>query len=184
MNMRRFALLFFSLLLVSCAKQDQSFCAGATAKSYEPSFKIWCPTMNKGHFIPTIYGEGVSPPIMWEGLPLGTTHLHITVLDATCTYECDSCCQFHHWELEIPLHELPSSGPIIPGSIQAGASKTIDAKYAQPNGAGKKSYFSFAPPPSQVHAYIYQATAYTMQGGKKRILGRSQSDPLLFRVAQ
>ncbi|MCI5052633.1 MAG: hypothetical protein MRY21_05815 [Simkaniaceae bacterium] len=180
--MKHYALLLLTLLLVSCNKQEQKFCKSASAKSMDPNFKIWCPTKSPSNFLPTAYGEGTSPPIMWKGLPIGTTHLKITLLDATCTYNCDSCCQYRHWVLEIPLHDLSETGPITPGRINAGASEQIDSLYAKPNSAGKKSYTSFAPPPSQVHAYIYQAVAMSKQGSKVKVLGYSQSDPMLFRI--
>ena len=174
--------------MAACGKKETptNLCAGATADSYSPDFQIWCPTQGSDYYVPTKYGcpphgEGISPPIQWKGIPEGTTHLHLMVIDATCTYECNDCCQFHHWILDIPLNELPDSGPISKQGIEEGAAKNpLVLQYTQENTLGQKAYMPFCPPVIQTHAYVYQLIACKESGGSRQVLGRSQSLPLLF----
>lgn len=173
--------------LTSC-QQDQlsSFCKDATAESYSASFKVWCPSQNDKYFVPVRYGcppkgQGISPPIAWSGIPENSTHLRIIVEDCTCTYECDSCCKFHHWVLDIPLSAMQAQGSISPQGIGEGASQDPSVQqFVLPNSLNKAAYMPFCPPEIQTHAYIYKLIAYKKENGKITIMGRAQSMPLLF----
>ncbi|MCH9613692.1 MAG: hypothetical protein SP1CHLAM54_07010 [Chlamydiia bacterium] len=186
--MKKILMGLLALLCVGCGNNGQldSLCKGATAKDYDPTFQIWCPEQASNAYVPVEYGciprgKGVSPPIKWSGLPEGTTHLRITVADATCTYECNGCCKFHHWVLDLPIAELEAGNAASPSGIRKGAAALKEmAKYTLPNSMGKKAYFPWCPPLHQTHAYIYQAIAYKLEGGRIEVTGRSQSKPLLF----
>jgi len=182
----------FGCIVASCSSSNSltNFCAGASADSYTKDFQIWCPTQNSYNYVPVKYGcpphgEGISPPIQWKGIPEGTTHLQLVVVDATCTYECDQNCKFHHWVLELPLNELPETGPFSQGGIEEGASASSDAvKYTKKNTLQQNAYMPFCPPIIQTHAYVFQVIAFRQTGEKKEILGRAQSMPLLFSLQQ
>lgn len=190
--MQRLLKVLFAILagcFITSCEQDRSspsLCKDASADSYSLEFQLWCPTQGTDYYIPAKYGcpphgQGISPPVQWKGLPEGTTHLYLIVLDATCTYECDGCCQFRHWVLELPLAELPEKGPISKNGIEEGAATSALAqKYMQKNSFKQKAYMPFCPPLIQTHAYIFQMIAYKEMNGKREILGRSQSMPLLF----
>lgn len=165
-------------LLMGCNAGEnlQDFCGGAKASSYAPSFKVWCPTV-EDNYLPLEYGEKpqgeqISPPIEWSGLPDGTERLRIRVVDATCTYDCNRACKFHHWILDIPVKEFPKG-------IEQGAANRMQP-YTLENGLGKKVYQPFVPPLHQTHAIVYQLIAYKKEGKGNKILGRSQSTPYLF----
>lgn len=173
--------------MASCSKDPLSnFCKGATASSYDPNFQVWCPAQRSDSFVPVHYGcppsgKGISPPIQWSGVPEGTTHLRIVVQDSTCAYECNECCTYHHWVLDLPLKDLPQSGMVSQQGIREGASSDPAIQpYVMANTSQQKRYMPFCPPPSQTHAYIYRVTAYKKEGGTITILGRSQSVPLLY----
>lgn len=163
-----------------------NFCKGATADSYDPNFRIWCPTQGSDSFVPVRYGcppsgEGISPPIEWSGVPDGTTHLRIVVLDATCAYECNECCRYHHMVLDLPLMDLPSDGVVSQHGIKEGAaSDPALQQYIMPNTSNQKRYMPFCPPQSQTHAYLFTVMAYKKEGKAVTLLGRSQSHPLLY----
>lgn len=185
--MKKFLLCLLAVLFVGCNNgQLDNLCKNATAKSYDPNFEIWNPEQMKDAYVPTAYGcpprgKGISPPIRWSGIPDGATHLRIMVIDATCTYDCNDCCKFHHWVLDLPLAELRVENAAYPNGIRKGAAALKEmTKFTLPNGIGQKAYFPFCPPLHQTHAYIYQAIAYKLDKGRIEVLGRTQSKPLLF----
>ena len=180
-------LVLLGCIFASCGTNNStSLCADASADSYSPEFQILCPTQGSDYYVPVKYGcpphgQGISPPIQWKGIPDGTTHLHLMVVDATCTYECNSCCQFNHWILDIPLADLPETGPISRQGIEEGAATSAMAlKYTQKNTLKQNAYMPFCPPVIQTHAYVFQMIAFKEVGGKREVLGRTQSMPLLF----
>ena len=184
------AILFAGVLFLmsGCSNDPLSgpFCKGATASSYDPNFQVMCPTQGPDSFVPVYYGcppagKGISPPIQWSGLPEGTTHLRILVEDTTCAYECNECCKYDHWVLDLPLMDLPDEGVVSKQGIREGASTDPAIQpYVLPNTSNKKQYMPFCPPPTQTHAYLYRATAYKKEGSAITVLGRSQSVPLLY----
>lgn len=183
-----FSLSFIILALIGCKGSNNThsnFCHGATAQSYNPNFKIWCPTVSS-NYLPVKYGcppagKAITPPISWSGLPEGTTHLTIIVEDATCTYMCNDCCKYIHWVLEIPLEEVKGGSVISEKGIKEGAGNLPAVmKYAKMNGSNKQGYMHFCPPKHQTHAIVYKAIAYDKSGMGKKTLGRSQSVPMLY----
>ena len=185
--MRWVSTLFALLALASCQNDPlKSFCSGATVDSYSPTFKVWCPAQQNDYFVPIRYGcppegEGISPPISWSGIPEGTTHLRVIVEDATCGYECNSCCKYDHWVLDIPLSDMGTTALISQDGIPEGAAHDpAMLKYTLPNSSDKKAYMPFCPPKIQTHAYIFRLIAYKNESGKITVTGRSQSMPLLY----
>lgn len=192
--MKRFLSLLLLIglsLFVSCQNKDlSSICKGADADSYDPNFKVWCPAQDDHYFVPVRFGcpphgNGISPPIAWSGIPEGTTHLRVIVEDATCTYECDGCCKYHHWVLDFPLAAMSDSGPITESGIAEGAAADPALQqYVQPNSSDKKAYMPFCPPVAQTHAYIFKLITYKKNNGSATVTGRSQGMPLLFSLVQ
>ena len=165
------SIFLLGLFIVACEQNEKSspcFCKNATAESYSPSFKAYM-TGVKDQPVPLKYtcsptGEGISPPISWEGVPKEATRLHIIVEDATCTYMCNSACKYHHWQLDIPLND--PTFPFVDG-IPEGASKNTELKpYILPNSSDKNAYMPFCPPKDQIHAIVIQLTAFHMENGK------------------
>lgn len=181
---------FFIVGIISSCQNGQdalsSLCKGASADSYSATFKVWCPTQRDDYYVPVRYGcppkgRGISPPIAWSGIPEGSTHLRVMVVDATCTYECDSCCNYHHWVLDIPLSEMRDGSAITPEGIDEGKAKDpLVQKYTLKNTSRKNEYMPFCPPKIQTHAYVYKLIAYKKGKRGVEITGRSQSMPLLY----
>jgi len=174
-------ILFLPLLLASCGFGQKSppFCQGASAESYAPGFKVSCPAQMANYILPLRFackpGQGISPPIKIEGMPAGTTHLHIVLQDTTCTYDCTRCCQFNHWVIDIPIEKLEN------GLIPEGSGARSDYKsFFGNNSFHQKEYFPLCPPKDQMHAWVFKVKAYSMNKGKQKILGRSMSVPMLF----
>jgi len=176
-------ILITMLLIVSCEKKElTSFCAGATADSYSPDFKVTMTGVGD-QYIPLKYAcstprGGISPPISWEGVPNGATRLHIVVEDATCTYMCNECCKYHHWQLDIPLDD--PSFPYVNGFPENASVNEALRPFTLPNSSNKKEYMNFCPPKDQIHAIVIQLIAYHVEDGKKVVDGRSQSRPYLI----
>ncbi len=183
-----FLFILCGLMMTSCGTEDplDKLCEGATADSYSDTFKLWCPTQNSNFYLHVKYGcapsgESISPPIRWSGVPKEATHLRLWVEDATCTYMCNSCCQFCHMAFDLPLQELKAGSVIFPQGIEENAAKSKYArKFMLPNTNGKRDYMPFCPPNHQVHAFVIKAIAYHLEKGDVKIDGRSQSHPLLF----
>jgi len=177
--------------LSSCNPQESidEFCAGTTIEDYRPDFVIWCPSQGDDYFVPLRYGcppsgEGVSLPIAWKGIPQGTTHLRIVLLDATCVLHCNSHCKRANWQIEIPLEEIGKSSSISDGVLAEGANQDpVVISWTLPNEGGMKTYSPLCPPMEKVHAYILRGIAYRYEAERSIILGRCQSAPLLFSTA-
>lgn len=172
--------LFFA---AACEKNEKnSFCKGATAESYRADFKVYMTGIGD-QFIPEKYTcsnhkKGISPPISWTGIPKEATRLHIVVEDATCTYMCNECCKYHHWQLDIPIEDPNFT---FKNGFPENASVSDELRpYILPNSSNKKEYMNFCPPEDQIHAIVIQLTAYHMEGSKRVIDGRSQSRPYLI----
>lgn len=184
--MKKVKILLVILALIftsACEKKSApSFCEGATAQSYDPSFKVHMTGIND-HYIPLKYTcssskkMGMSPPISWEGIPAGATRIHLVVEDSTCTYMCNDCCKYQHWQLDFPLDD--PSFPYGNGFPENASVSDALKPFTLPNSSNKKEYMNFCPPKDQTHAIVIQLTAYHMEGGKKIIDGRSQSRPYL-----
>ena len=94
-----FIWILFLFVCSSCKEQESYlFCKGASADDYTSEFTISIPDL-VDNTIPIKYtcayknGNGISPPISWKGVPEKATRLEILVIDATCSYMCDSCCK-------------------------------------------------------------------------------------------
>jgi len=182
--MKKLATLICLVALCSCSQNNhQSFCTAKSPQDFSLSFQVTCPAVPSDNVLPSEYGPkskggmSLSPPISWTGLPTGTTHLYIEVMDGTCTYMCNDCCQFHHWVMMFPVDKFPNG-------LKSGIANTAEFKpYNLPNGIEKKEYFPFEPPTGWYHAYFYRVTAYEITGNTKTVTGRAQSKPMLFTVA-
>ncbi|QVL56965.1 MAG: hypothetical protein KFB93_06160 [Simkaniaceae bacterium] len=177
--------IILTLIFISaCEKKcSATFCKGATDQSYGPDFKVYITGVND-HNIPLKYAcssskiMGISPPISWEGVPKSATRIHLLVEDATCTYMCNDCCKYHHWQLDFPLDD--PSFPYKNGFPENASVSDTLKPYTLPNSSDIKEYMNFCPPKDQTHAIVIQLTAYHMENGKKVIDGRSQSRPYLI----
>ncbi len=173
---------------IGCNPQDPSllFCKDAVEADFDPKFRISCPAKTEDNFLPVKYGcvpdgMGISPPIQWEGVPEEATHLRILLVDALCVYDCNECCTHVNWKLDIPLKEIHENSFLTATGILEGADKDPSiVALTLPNTQGKRFYLPFCPPHSQTHAVFLRAIAYRFEGSKIVILGRTQSDPILF----
>ncbi len=179
-----FLIMLVAILFSACQKECRaSFCKEATADSYSPDFKVYMTGVGD-HYIPLKYScfspkkMGISPPISWEGVPKTATRIHLLVEDSTCTYMCNDCCKYHHWQLDFPLGD--PSFPFQTGIPENASISDVLKAYTLPNSSNKKEYMNFCPPKDQTHAIVIQLTAYHMEGNKKIIDGRSQSRPYLI----
>ena len=162
------------------ASEFNNLCQSPKPVEIEGNFHIISSAANKYLQLPVKLGcppngKGVSLPIEWTKLPDGTTHLHLTVMDSSCTYECNSCCQYHHWVLDLPIKEFKDN-KIAEGSWNT--KKML--QYIQPNTSNKKEYMPFCPPHGEIHSYLIRGVAYKMKKGKKVVLGYAQSAPMLY----
>ena len=180
-------IVLIALFATACEKKcSATFCKGATVESYSPDFKVYMTGIGD-HYIPLKYTcsnpekMGMSPPISWEGIPENATRLHILVEDATCTYMCNDCCKYHHWQLDIPLDDM--TFPFKNGFPENASLSDSLKPYILPNSSNKIEYMNFCPPKDQTHAIVIQLTAYHMESGKKVIDGRSQSRPYLVALS-
>jgi phosphatidylethanolamine-binding protein (PEBP) family uncharacterized protein len=138
-------------------------------------------TLDKKYGCPPT-GASLFPSIEFSGLPKEATHLHIQFIDATCSYGCNDCCQFNHCTLEFPLTALKDKSIFnFNGIKEMSNPNVVLKKYLLKNGAGKREYFPFCPPPFQTHAYYIRMSAFKLdQDGKKTIIAKTQSVPVLF----
>jgi len=97
------------------------------------------------------YGEGVSPPLRWSGIPAGTRSIVLMMEDAQAT----SPLPFVHW-----ITVLPATASTLPEGI-----RPVEQPRAIPNarqGSNSRSefgYFGPRPPPGPPHAYRFQVFA-------------------------
>jgi len=186
--MRLLFLFLLCLCLPGCntRKEVRKFCVEQEAGQFDSEFRVWCPVLQEDYHISSKYGcsplgEGISLPISWDGVPPEADYLRVYVIDTTCVYDCDSCCRFLHWALDLPIHQLPVEGVVsIKGVEEGGANDPFVLKYTQLNSNVQKTYAPFCPPKHQTHAIVVQLIAYKKVGIEYRALGRAQSIPLLF----
>jgi len=186
--MKKLYLFLLCLCLTGCdsREKEQKFCTDQEYGQFNSEFRIWCPTQREDNYISSKYGcsplgEGISIPIRWDGVPPETDRLRVTVLDTTCVFHCDSCCQYVHWVFDIHFEKLPVEGVVsINGVDEGGADDPFLLRHTYMNSNQEKSYAPFCPPKHQTHAIVIQAVAYQKQGLKDLALGRTQSKPLLF----
>ena len=127
-------------------------------------------------------GSSIFPSIEFSGVPAQATHIHLEIIDATCSYSCNACCQFKHCALEFPLTALKDKEVFNFNGIKETLNpNVILKKYLLKNGKGKREYFPLCPPPFQTHAYYIRMTAYALgNDGKKIVVAKAQSAPVLF----
>lgn len=106
------------------------------------------------------------------------TRLHILVEDATCTYMCNDCCKYHHWQLDIPLDD--TTFPFKSGFPENASLSDALKPYILPNSSDKIEYMNFCPPKDQTHAIVIQLTAYHMESGEKLSMDAHKAVPILF----
>lgn len=186
------ALFLLPVTFFSCQMDQKnrknSFCNKTmNYKVFENNMTVAFSHMNADHSLDKKYGcppmgQAIFPSIEFSGVPKQATHLYIEIVDATCSYGCDSCCQFKHCVLEFPLTALKNKEIFNFNGI-----KELDNpneqlnKYLLKNGAGKREFFPFCPPPFQTHAFYIRMTALKLdQNARKTILAKTQSTPALL----
>jgi Raf kinase inhibitor-like YbhB/YbcL family protein len=105
------------------------------------------PAFADGGAIPlrhSAYGEGVSPPLNWSGLPGGTKSLALMLEDP----DASSHRPFVHWLI---WNIDPAAGGIAEGALPAGA---VQGR----NHRGRAAYFGPRPPGAK-HHYHFQLFA-------------------------
>jgi Raf kinase inhibitor-like YbhB/YbcL family protein len=93
-------------------------------------------------------GAGISPSLLWAGVPAGTVELAVVATDL------DLPPTFVHWAVTgIP----PDSNGIPEGQVTAGVQAT--------NSAGKAGWLPFCPPGGQTHHYQFALFAMSAPSG-------------------
>lgn len=175
-------------LAANIDKMTQNFSEpslSAFRQIFPASFKVWSPSV-KQHMLTLKYacrmrGNNVSPAITWSGIPKGSTRLHLVIEDGVCTWGCNDQGKAYHWILDFPISAMQENGPIGKNGLAEGAAKNPKLKtYTKANASGRRNYFGPCSPIGQPHAWVIQLTAYTMNNGKVKVLGKTQSAPFLF----
>jgi len=88
-------------------------------------------------------GQNVSPPLSWSGAPSGTRSFVLVCLDP----DADN---FVHWV----MYDIPASVSSLPEGVPSQATLPNGAKQGE-NDAGTIGYFGPAPPPGELHRYVF-----------------------------
>lgn len=147
--------LALSLLALSCsddgAAQDRHALAGMRAETRaSASFPVSSTAFAANAAIPlrhSAYGDGVSPPFQWSGLPAGTQSLALMMEDP----DASSARPFVHW---LAWNIDPASGALAEG-VAADATGLVQGR----NSRGRNGYFGPRPPGSRPHHYHLQLFA-------------------------
>ena len=154
-------------------------------QNFPKTFKVWSPSVIH-HQLSLKYGrslrgKNISPAILWRGLPKGTTHLFMAIVDGVCTWGCNSQGKAIHWVVNFPLSLLKTKGPFLSNGFKENAAKSKQVlAFTKANAMGKDHYLGPCSPIGQPHAWVIQLTAYKLNHGKPVILGKTQSIPFLF----
>jgi Raf kinase inhibitor-like YbhB/YbcL family protein len=108
----------------------------------------------------TDYDIGMSPSLVWKGLPEGTKSLAVIMEDP----DASSSQPFLHW---LAWNIDPAAGALERGSV------TLGARLGR-NGRGQPAYFGPRPPGKTAHRYHFQMFALDAQLPLKAGASREQ----------
>ncbi|HEY2813549.1 MAG TPA: YbhB/YbcL family Raf kinase inhibitor-like protein [Acidimicrobiales bacterium] len=130
------------------------------------AFTLTSPAFASGAAIPVVHtcdGQGVSPPLAWGSVPVGTVELAITVIDPDAN-------GFVHWVIG---GIDPSVQAIAAGSVPDGAVQAM-------NGASTIGWTGPCPPKGPPHHYVFTLYAFTTATG----LTNGEADPAALTTIQ
>ncbi|HYD39026.1 MAG TPA: YbhB/YbcL family Raf kinase inhibitor-like protein [Allosphingosinicella sp.] len=160
-------LLLAGLLAIGCSQQIDAkpvvLAADRPETRAEATFSLTSREFAQGGQIPvrfSAYGDDVSPPLAWSGLPAGTKTLAIMMEDP----DASSGKPYVHW---LVWNLDPAAGGISRGSV------TFGARLGR-NGRGFAAYFGPRPPGKSAHHYHFQAFALDTELGLKPGASREQ----------
>lgn len=159
----KWASLALSLLALACADdgnagaaQDRHALASARSETRtEAILSISSPAFAAGGAIPlrhSAYGEGVSPPLRWSGLPAGTRSLALMMEDPDAT----SARPFVHW---LAWNIDPAAAGLPEGLSGDGELQQPVAMRQGRNNRRSSGYFGPRPPGARPHHYHFQLFA-------------------------
>ena len=159
-------LLLACLLAVACSQEGAAkgvLAADRAETQASATFTLTSRDFKAGGEIPkkfTDYDIGMSPSLVWKGLPEGTKSLAVIMEDP----DASSSQPFVHW---LAWNIDPAAGAIERGSV------TLGAKLGR-NGRGHPAYFGPRPPGKSPHHYHFQMFALDTQLGLKAGASREQ----------
>ncbi|HYE28093.1 MAG TPA: YbhB/YbcL family Raf kinase inhibitor-like protein [Allosphingosinicella sp.] len=159
-------LLIACLLAVACSQEGAAkgvLAADRPETQASATFTLTSRDFADGAMIPkkfTDYDIGMSPSLVWRGLPQGTKSLAVIMEDP----DASSSQPFVHW---LAWNIDPAAGAIERGSV------TIGAKLGR-NGRGHPAYFGPRPPGRSAHRYHFQMFALDSQLSLKAGASREQ----------
>lgn len=153
-----------ALLTVACSQEGAArgvLAADRPEAQASATFTLTSRDFKAGSEIPrkfTDYDIGISPSLVWKGLPEGTKSLAVIMEDP----DASSSQPFVHW---LAWNIDPAAGAIERGSV------TLGAKLGR-NGRGHPAYFGPRPPGKTPHNYHFQMFALdaqlTLKAGSSR----------------
>jgi Raf kinase inhibitor-like YbhB/YbcL family protein len=117
-----------------------------------PPFSLTSPAFIKSAPIPTRHtcdGDGVSPPLVWEGAPPGTMSFVLIADDLDAANG-----GVNHWV----LFNIPATARSLPEAIAATEQSPAYGLQGS-NGAGRSGFQSACPPPGPAHRYQFTLSA-------------------------
>ena len=159
-------LLIACLLAVACSQEGIAkgvLAADRPETQASATFTLTSRDFSAGGTIPkkfTDYDIGMSPSLVWKGLPEGTKSLAVIMEDP----DASSSQPFLHW---LAWNIDPAAGAIERGSV------TLGARLGR-NGRGHPAYFGPRPPGKSAHHYHFQMFALDVQLPLKAGASRDQ----------
>ena len=144
-------LLLACLLAVACSQEGAAkgiLAADRPEAQASATFTLMSRDFKAGGELPkkfTDYDIGMSPSLVWRGLPEGTKSLAVIMEDP----DASTSQPFLHW---LAWNIDPAAGVIERGSV------TLGAKLGR-NGRGHPAYFGPRPPGKTAHHYHFQMFA-------------------------
>ncbi|HEV2866360.1 MAG TPA: YbhB/YbcL family Raf kinase inhibitor-like protein [Allosphingosinicella sp.] len=157
----RLAVLALSLLALACSGEGSARTSRHALASARPethaaaTFAVTSPAFAAGSGVPlrhSAYGEGLSPPLAWSGLPERTRSLAIMMEDPDAT----SARPYVHW---LAWNIDPAAGALpegVPPAVEL--SQPVAIRQGR-NTRGGIGYFGPRPHGSQPHHYHFQLFA-------------------------
>lgn len=151
--------------------------AAATRVSAQPAkITVQSSAFKDGQPIPlkhSAYGDNLSPPLMWSGLPSGTRKLALILDDP----DAPTPQPFVHWV----IYDIPATAKGLPEGLATDARPQAPADLKGtiqgPNGARRTGYFGPRPPAgSGVHHYTF--TLYALDADVKLAEGLTKQQLL------
>ena len=110
--------------------------------------KVWSPKFSKGERIPLIYtcmGKDISPPILWEDVPEGTSSFALVADDPDAPVGT-----WVHWV----IYNIPSTARNLPEGLPTQV-RFSDETMQGKNDFGNIGYGGPCPPPGRPHRYFF-----------------------------